>query len=82
MYYVYVLRSLKDGKKYIGTTQNPEERLKQHNQGNTQSTKRRRPFKLEFYQAFDNKYEAVSAEKKYKRSHDALLRAMKKNNPV
>lgn len=34
MYYVYVLKSLKNNKKYIGSTsKSPKERLKEHNNG-------------------------------------------------
>jgi putative endonuclease len=32
-YYVYVLRSLKDGSLHVGYTINIEKRLKEHNQG-------------------------------------------------
>ncbi len=32
-YYVYVLESLKDGKRYIGFTVNPKTRLETHNKG-------------------------------------------------
>jgi len=45
MWYVYALKSLKDNCLYIGISENPEERLKQHNAGMTKSTKPRRPFK-------------------------------------
>ena len=34
MYYVYLIESLKDGRYYIGQTNNLEERLKYHNRGN------------------------------------------------
>jgi len=39
--------SLKDDKFYIGfTSQHPDKRLEGHNKGNTNSTKKRRPFRL------------------------------------
>ena len=45
MPYVYVLRSSKDNKLYIGSTrQTIEERLLRHNNGHVKSTKDRRPF--------------------------------------
>ncbi|MCL4359884.1 GIY-YIG nuclease family protein [Patescibacteria group bacterium] len=47
---VYVLRSLKDGKKYIGSTIHVVKRLQQHNKGQVPSTKFRRPLKLIGYQ--------------------------------
>ena len=44
MWYTYVLKSQKDNHMYIGISENPEERLKQHNSGMTKSAKGRRPF--------------------------------------
>jgi len=32
-YYIYVLRSKKDGKLYVGKTKNLKERIKRHNNG-------------------------------------------------
>ena len=43
-YYVYVLRSLKDNKNYVGYTKNLELRFEQHNERKVDSTKYRRPF--------------------------------------
>jgi putative endonuclease len=39
MYYVYVLKSEKDGRLYKGLTSDLEKRLLQHNAGITKSTK-------------------------------------------
>ena len=39
MYYTYVLKSLKDGKNYIGSTSDLALRLKFHNEGLNKSTK-------------------------------------------
>ncbi|WP_084438850.1 GIY-YIG nuclease family protein [Algoriphagus mannitolivorans] len=44
MYFVYILFSSKTGKFYIGSTDNPESRLKHHNAGSTPSTKSGAPF--------------------------------------
>jgi len=44
MYYVYVLRSLKDKKLYTGHTNNLSERIEEYNKGLAKSTKNRRPF--------------------------------------
>ena len=52
MYYVYVLQSLKDKKLYIGYTANLRRRLKEHKHGGSESTKKRLPFRLIFYEAF------------------------------
>lgn len=77
MAFVYILRSLKDSKKYIGSTINLEQRLKQHNSGQVMSTKQRRPLKLIGYQYFETIEEAALFEKRYKRSHNWLLRMIK-----
>lgn len=50
-FYVYVLESLKDGKRYIGFTRDLRRRIEEHNGGKTFSTKFRRPFKLIYYEA-------------------------------
>gem|GEM_PF-843979 len=45
--FIYILRSIKDGKHYIGISNNPEKRLTEyHNRGLVQSTRHRRPFVL------------------------------------
>jgi len=52
MYYVYVLQSLKDGKQYIGFSRNLKRRMQEHKSGGSESTKKRLPFRLVFYEAF------------------------------
>lgn len=78
MAYVYLLLSLKDGKQYIGSSGDLKKRLEKHNKGYVISTKHRRPFILKGYQEFETIQEAVYYEKKYKRSHDSLRRAIEK----
>lgn len=46
IYWVYVLLSLKDKKRYVGYTEYINERLKQHKEGKVFSTKPRRPLIL------------------------------------
>jgi len=62
-YYVYILVSEKDGKKYTGFTKNLRLRFKHHQQGLVLSTKDRRPFKLIYYEACLNEKDAVHREK-------------------
>ncbi len=62
-YYVYILRSLKDQRNYVGITQNVEIRLKQHNWGKVRSTKSRRPLKLIVLEKYSTKTEALKREK-------------------
>jgi len=62
MYYVYVLRSRKDGKLYTGLTANVHRRLEQHNAGQVTSTKARRPLDLIYYEAYVSKDDAEGRE--------------------
>lgn len=62
MYYVYVLQSSKDSSLYIGYTSNLEKRFNEHNQGLSQATKYKRPYKLLFYEAFLSKGDARNRE--------------------
>ena len=43
-YYVYVLRSLKNGRLYIGSSAQPDVRFGSHNAGRVRSTKAYRPW--------------------------------------
>lgn len=77
MSYVYILKSLKDNKQYIGSTINLSKRMLAHNKGHVKSTKNRRQFVLWGYQICGTVQDAALLEKKYKRSHGALERAIK-----
>lgn len=62
MAFAYVLKSLKDGKFYYGSTNNLELRLKAHNAGKVRSTKARRPLVLHYQEEFETKHEARMRE--------------------
>ena len=66
MYYVYILRSRKNKRYYIGCTKNLSKRLKQHNRGENRSTKSFVPWEVVCYKRFDTKEEAFLFEKKVK----------------
>lgn len=66
MYYVYVLKSLKDLKLYIGRSEDLRRRFKEHQAGKVVSTKYRRPFVLVGYESFKNKSDAVRREGYFK----------------
>lgn len=66
MYYVYILKSLKDNKLYVGKTDDLLSRIKKHQAGQVLATKGRLPVKLIFYEAFTNKTDAVRDELFYK----------------
>ena len=65
-YYVYLLRSVKDGKFYTGYTANLRNRLAQHNAGRVRSTKRRRPLELVYWESFKTRAEVTKREKRLK----------------
>jgi len=62
MYYVYVLKSLKDKNFYVGKTGNLLERFKEHSSGKVASTRERRPLKLVYYEACNNTKDATHRE--------------------
>jgi len=64
MYYVYLIRSLKNPQKtYIGYTNNLDQRLEKHNNGTSIATTDCRPWKLVTYIAFDDETKALEFEK-------------------
>jgi putative endonuclease len=65
-HYVYVLRSLKDGRLYTGYTTNLKNRLEDHNAGHTKSTRNRRPLELVYSEKFESKKDAMEREKFFK----------------
>ena len=65
-WFVYALRSLRDGNLYIGISRDPDKRLKAHNKGVTSSTRSRRPFVLIFQESCNSLKEARGKEKYYK----------------
>ncbi len=69
MFYVYLLRSLKDGNLYLGYTNDLRRRLKEHNQGKSKSTKPRSLLQLIYYEAY------LAESDARKREHNLKLRA-------
>ena len=64
---VYVLRSLKTGKKYVGSTAwSPTERLAEHNAGKVPWTRSHRPLELVYTEKFENGLLAQKREKFFK----------------
>ena len=66
MHYVYILKSLKDLKLYIGRTADLKKRFIEHRKGKVKSTRYRRPFNLVFYEAFARKEDAIKRNIKIK----------------
>ena len=67
MYYTYILFSLKSGILYCGSSADLKQRFEDHNAGlGGVYTRKHRPFKLVFYEAFLAKEDALKQEKFYK----------------
>ncbi len=62
MYFVYILKSLKDHGYYIGQTENLDDRIKKHNNSQVKSTRSRIPFILIRKESFDTRSEARKRE--------------------
>ena len=69
MYYVYVLKSKKDGQFYVGYTADLKRRFELHNKGKVESTKYRRPLELVYYEACLNKEDALHRERYLKSTY-------------
>lgn len=72
-YFVYLLRSEKDKNLYTGYTSDIKKRVKEHNDGKVTSTKHRVPLRLIYFEASQNKYDAIHREKYSPREiHDII----------
>ncbi len=63
MHYVYVIRSLKDGRFYVGMSTNVKNRITEHNSGKTKSTKGFIPWELIFVEEYLTRIDARKREK-------------------
>ena len=63
MFYVYVLKSLKNGLFYKGMTDDLDRRLTEHNRGYSRTTKKYLPIELVFVQICVSRLEARKLEK-------------------
>ncbi|MDD5043185.1 MAG: GIY-YIG nuclease family protein [Patescibacteria group bacterium] len=63
MYQTYVLKSLKDGKRYVGSGKDAGERLRRHNKGDYRFTKGHRPWQLIYREDYLTRAEAMQREK-------------------
>ena len=84
MYYVYVLESKKNQRKYIGyTAKNPNERLKEHNSGANSFTRRNRPYEIIYSEEYKSESFARKREKYFKSGtgRRVLNRILDKSRP-
>jgi putative endonuclease len=65
-HYVYILKSIKTGQFYIGSTQDLDNRLKSHNQGYNRSTKGGVPWEVVYVEEHASRSEAFQREQELK----------------
>ncbi len=67
MFYAYVIKSVKNGRFYYGSTDNLRRRFTEHNNGTGgKYTSDNRPFELVYYEAYNSYALAKQAERFYK----------------
>ena len=77
MYFVYAIRSLIDGRIYVGMTNDVAKRLSEHNAGKTKSTKGYTPWQLIYTESLPLRTQARVREKYLKSGvGKELLKAM------
>ena len=79
-YYVYIIESLKDGTFYKGFSENPLQRLEEHNRGESRYTSAKTPWKLVYVEVCATKSEALKREKKIKKFERRRLLEMISSN--
>ena len=65
-FFTYVIFSKKFNRFYKGHCQDLQSRLKQHNLGQTTSTKPFTPWEIIYFEEFDTRAEAIEREKYFK----------------
>ena len=78
MYYVYLLKSKKDNKLYVGLTNDLKKRFTEHNRGLSRSTMYRRPLTLIYYEAYLSTKDAQIREKKLKKFKNSYAKLKKR----
>jgi len=70
MFFVYLLRSGKDARYYVGQTEDIRRRVAQHNAGQVQATRARRPLMLLGYEEYPTRDQARYREYQLKHHSD------------
>jgi putative endonuclease len=66
MFYLYILQNEQTDRYYIGSTNDLERRLKEHQRGRTRTTRILRTNKLVYFEEYSTEKEARNREKKLK----------------
>ena len=77
VFYCYVLRSEKTGRRYVGSCRDLDNRVRRHNAGESKATKPGVPWVLIRSESFSTRSEAAQRERYYEtgRGRDELDRA-------
>jgi len=62
MHFVYVLKSTRDGHRYVGSANDVERRFREHQRGKVSSTEQRRPLMLLYSECYTTQKEALQRE--------------------
>ena len=84
MYHVYILESQKNGKFYIGHTDDLDRRLLDHNSGKVKSTRNYRPWVRRYAEAYPTRIEATRRELeiKSKKSRAYIIKLIGRHVPI
>lgn len=74
--FVYIIQSEQDQTYYKGFTENIVKRLEQHNNGESEYTSRKIPWKLVYLEELTTKREALIRENQIKRFNTAYLKKL------
>lgn len=62
MFYVYIIKSMKNNQLYFGSTNDLRRRLTEHNSGLNSHTRKYRPYNLVYYEAYKAEGDARERE--------------------
>jgi len=66
MFYVYILKSGKTGRRYVGSREDLDERIRRHNLGHSKATRHGIPWRLLHTETFLTREQALAKERFYK----------------
>jgi len=66
-YFVYILKGIRDGSYYVGSTQDLFSRIERHNQGRSKYTRNKRPWELLYSEEYPDRSAAIKREKEIKK---------------
>jgi putative endonuclease len=84
MHYTYILHSKSKDRYYTGTSENPAERLKKHNNKHTGFTSQASDWEMVFLKEFNSKTDALGFEREIKawKSKNKIQELIISNNKV